>query len=211
MTLKRELIQRAADLLKRFHPETPIVALTDPEHGDVDDLGITAGELCGAMEAFTRPAFIIEANPPSADDIATLLDAGKKMGGEVRGHIFPAPTMIRWLLEEERGLPVADASPAVAWRWKFDQEGIWHYGDTRPAPFRFGDPVVIEPLFITTANASERAEALRTALQRISELTPASANARDARDMHLTVKAIADVALEAERNGSAISSSGEQP
>lgn len=33
------------------------------------------------------------------------------------------------------------------------------------------------------------------ALDRISKLTPDAANARDARDLHLTVKAIADTAL----------------
>lgn len=37
----------------------------------------------------------------------------------------------------------------VAWRWKFDPEGAWHYGDTHPGPFRFGDPDIIEPLYLT--------------------------------------------------------------
>lgn len=54
----------------------------------------------------------------------------------------------------------------------------------------------------------DSAEVLRSALQRISELTPARANARDARDLHLTVKAIADVALAATRSGSATSANG---
>ncbi len=41
-----------------------------------------------------------------------------------------------------------------AWRWKFDTEGAWHYGDTRPGPFRFGDPDVIEPLYLSALSTS---------------------------------------------------------
>lgn len=54
----------------------------------------------------------------------------------------------------------------------------------------------------------DSAEVLRSALQRISELTPARANAKDARDLHHTVKAIADVALAATRSASATTASG---
>lgn len=212
MSFKKELIQRAADLLKRFHPETPIVALTDPEHGDVDDLSITAGELQGVMEAFARSTFTIEANPASDDDIAKLMDAAKLAGAEVRGSIFPAPTVIQWLLDDERGPPEPDF-----WTSHNNMENL---GLGKGVAHNKGDLVwdfalqtwtnADTPLYTAPPRtaSSESTEVLRIALKRISELTPASANARDARDMHLTVKAIADVALEAERNGSASSSSG---
>ena len=54
----------------------------------------------------------------------------------------------------------------------------------------------------------DSAEVFRSALQRISELAPSRANAKDARDLHLTVKAIADAVLAATRSGSATDQKG---
>ena len=96
----------------------------------------------------------------------------------------------------------------VAWRWKFDPDADWHYGGKEPKGFRFGDPEIVETLYPApplSREGEDSAEVLRSALQRISELTPARANARDARDLHLTVKAIAEVALAATRSASATS------
>jgi hypothetical protein len=43
-------------------------------------------------------------------------------------------------------VPSAGAE-AVAWRWKFDEDAEWHYGNRKPTGFRFGDPDIIEPLY----------------------------------------------------------------
>lgn len=52
------------------------------------------------------------------------------------------------------------------------------------------------------ATAAESAnEALRVALERIKALTPAAANAATARDLHLTVSAIAAAALSSKQGG----------
>lgn len=48
------------------------------------------------------------------------------------------------------------------------------------------------------ASVTKEVERLREALERLAELTPSRANARDARDLHLTVKAIAETALTTE-------------
>jgi hypothetical protein len=67
------------------------------------------------------------------------------------------------------------------------------------------------PLFVSpplSREGEDTAEVLRSALQRICELTPARANAKDARDLYHTVKAIADAALAATRSGSASTSKG---
>lgn len=69
------------------------------------------------------------------------------------------------------------------------------------------------PLFASpplSHRGEDSAEVLRSALQRISELTHSRANAKDARDLHLTVKAIADAALAATRSGSATSAKGSE-
>ncbi|SOC45710.1 hypothetical protein SAMN05892877_11799 [Rhizobium subbaraonis] len=44
----------------------------------------------------------------------------------------------------------------VAFRWKFSDDGEWHYGSKRPGPFRFGDPDIVEPLFSEAALLAER-------------------------------------------------------
>jgi hypothetical protein len=47
----------------------------------------------------------------------------------------------------------APASPSapVAWRWRFDAEGQWHYGGKKPGGFRFGDPEEVKPLYASPA------------------------------------------------------------
>lgn len=51
------------------------------------------------------------------------------------------------VFKEHSALVDVPAVEPVAWRWKFDADGAWHYGDHRPGPFRFGDPEIIEPLY----------------------------------------------------------------
>ncbi len=79
------------------------------------------------------------------------------------------------------------------------------------AVFKASDVPVGTQLYASpplSREGEDSAEVLRSALQRISELTPARANAKDARDIHLTVKAIADAALAATRSASATTASG---
>lgn len=56
---------------------------------------------------------------------------------------------------------------------------------------------MVEPVYSAAEIPRLRAEVarMREALDRIANMTPAAANARDAREMHLTVEAIAHTAL----------------
>jgi Lar family restriction alleviation protein len=97
--------------------------------------------------------------------------------------------------ENMLGKGVTDERGGVVWDFALQ---AWVNADvplyaSQPIPHREGE---------------DSAEVLRSALQRISELTPAKANAKDARDLHHTVKAIADVALAATRSASATRAKG---
>ncbi len=63
------------------------------------------------------------------------------------GKYQDAANRLAAFMEEVRSALVDVPVEPVAWRWKFDEDGAWHYGDNRPGPFRFGDPDILEPLF----------------------------------------------------------------
>lgn len=52
-------------------------------------------------------------------------------------------------------------SEPVAWRWRFDKDGSWHFGAHKPGPMRFGDPDEIEPLFAAPLSPTEEIERLK--------------------------------------------------
>ena len=58
------------------------------------------------------------------------------------------------------------------------------------------DPQTFDLVAEYVVGIEQRLRAAEEALRRLSELTPADANAKDARDFHLTVKAIAATALD---------------
>lgn len=43
---------------------------------------------------------------------------------------------------------LSQEAEAVAWRWRFDADGQWHYGAEKPVRFRFGDPDEIQRLIV---------------------------------------------------------------
>lgn len=62
----------------------------------------------------------------------------------------------------------APVREAVAWRWRFDAEGGWHYGDSAPGKFRFGDPEEVQPLYTDPMPVSREAVA-RAVLEAVFE------------------------------------------
>lgn len=89
----------------------------------------------------------------------------------------------------------AAREPGDFWEWNGDR-----IIDTRDSAFRACEADYAARIRSALSSPVERGtekEGLAEALRRISKLTPARANAQTANDLHLTVKAIAETALDA--------------
>ena len=111
----------------------------------------------------------------------------------------------------------------VAWRWKFDPDANWHYGDKEPKGFRFGDPEIVEALYPSpplSREGEDTAEVIlgwETPSDRVKVLSLArklwndeqySCAWSDENREHYIIRAAMQIALAATRSGSAIAAKG---
>jgi hypothetical protein len=178
----------------------------------MDKTPLTSDQLADALEAFWNAS--LSATHDAQDSTANAVMAGMVEGfaavasalrtptqsetNDVRGH-----SAAQQAAREVPGTKSSHVNPewwkTPAAEWLEQEAEKWPDVYTQRALREAAENLRAEAIPSTEAAPAEdctEVDRLRTALRRISELTPAKANARTAFDLHATVYAIASSALE---------------